>query len=85
MKEDIIIKPSDSITKLQRASAHTRGRWWYTMPDNPSKALPLKRRGRYWEFKVPSITGFETQQEDMLYNALVDIHLCKATIYNSRK
>lgn len=84
METQIIISPNDSMKHIKRMSVHSRGRWWYAMPDNPNKLLPIKRRGRYWEYSVPSISGIELQREDFLYNALVDIHLCKATIYNTK-
>lgn len=81
--EQITIAPSDGVDRLKDASYKVHGTWWYKLPGHPP--MPIKRSGRHWLYKVPCIDGIQLQVEDVFYNALLDLHLSHATIYNTPK
>ena len=78
-KEPIVITPSCNKDKIKQASARINGVWMYKLPNLPE--MQIKRVRRFWMYKIPTINGIETQAEDVFYNALLDLHLSKATIY----
>ena len=79
----IIITPKDDIKKLKQASYRVHGTWWYELPNQPP--MRIKRNGRHWLYMVPCVDGIQAQVEDVFYNVLLDLHLCRAKIYNTPK